>query len=135
MELKSFNMNLTIVTAAIIEDNGKILISQRKPETHKGLKWEFPGGKLEEDETPEECIVREIKEELGLEIETRGIFDVIYHKYSSKTVLLLVYKCKVKGGQARAIDCNDFKWVDATDLEQFDYPEADLPIVKKLLKI
>ena len=126
-------LNIIIVSAAIIEDKGKILIAQRNPEAYKGLKWEFPGGKIEEGESPQECLAREIKEELGLEIEVGEIFDVIYHQYTAKTVLLLVYKCIVISGQASTIDCNDFKWVEAKELGQFEYPEADLPIVEKLI--
>jgi 8-oxo-dGTP diphosphatase len=127
-------MNAIIVSAAILEHDGKILIAQRKPNAYMGLKWEFPGGKIEENESPRECLAREIKEELDLEIEVGEAFDIVYHRYPEKNVLMLVYKCKLVRGQPKTIDCNDFKWIEPSELEKFDYPAADLPIVQKLIR-
>lgn len=125
---------MIIVTAAIIEDGGKILITQRKKGANEELKWEFPGGKLEEGESPEECLIREIKEELGIDIEVEQAFDIIYHEYSKITILLLVYKCKLLGGNIQAIDCNDFVWILPEEMTKYTFAEADIGVVKKILE-
>ncbi len=121
-----------IVTAALIRKQNQILIAQRYVKTDHSLKWEFPGGKLEAGETPEECLAREIAEELNLKIEVKDIFKVVYHEYTEKKILLLCYLCNDLGGQAEAIECNDFQWVDIHALDQYDFVEADLPIVEKI---
>src|SRR4051812_24671764 len=101
---------MLIVTAALIVDKDKILLAQRKPGAHMELRWEFPGGKLEEGEHPEQCLIREIKEELDLTIEIIDIYKVIKFKYDEKDVLILCYKCRLTGGDAKTVDCNDFRW-------------------------
>lgn len=112
---------LLVVTAAIIEDNQKILITQRKREKHGGLLWEFPGGKLEENEAPQECIVREIKEELNIDVEIIDIFDVVYHRYSDFNVLMLFYRCRYIGGDIMAKEVENFKWVTVNEIEEYDF--------------
>jgi 8-oxo-dGTP diphosphatase len=122
-----------IVTAAIIKDNGRYLIAQRKKDSHLGLKWEFPGGKLEVAEDPEKCLAREIKEELDITIEVIDIFEVVSHSYEQKNILLLCYMCKLMKGTPKSVDCNDFKWVALSEMPKFDFAEADRPVVEKLL--
>jgi 8-oxo-dGTP diphosphatase len=122
-----------IVTAAIIKDNGRYLIAQRKKDSHLGLKWEFPGGKLEVAEDPEKCLAREIKEELDITIEVIDIFEVVSHSYEQKNILLLCYMCKLMEGTPKPVDCNDFKWVALSEMPGFDFAEADRPVVEKLL--
>lgn len=122
-----------IVTAGMIKKEKKILIAQRKAGNKEySLKWEFPGGKLEKGEKPEECLIREIKEELNLDIGVEDIFKVVYHNYRDKTILLLCYVCHVTGGDAVPIECNDFKWVHIEELNEFSFVEADKPIVDKI---
>lgn len=128
-------MALLIVTAGVIRKEGRILIAQRYVKTDHALRWEFPGGKLEEGETPEQCLTREIEEELNLQIEVKDIFKVVYHRYIDKQILLLCYLCNCIGGQAKAIDCHDFRWIDIEELKKYDFVEADLPIVEKILGI
>ena len=125
---------MVIVTAAIIVHNKKVLLAQRRPDSDLPLKWEFPGGKLEEGEEPEECLVREIKEEMDIHIEVQDIYKVILHKYESKKVLLLCYICRMKTGTLKAVECNDYAWVGREDLNSYDFSPADLPAVSKLLK-
>lgn len=127
-------MDIVIVTAGIIIRNSKILIAQRKANGNQGLKWEFPGGKLEENESPEQGLKREIKEELNIDIDVIDIVDVIYHKYEELTILLLCYSAKYVSGDIKAIECNDYRWVDIEELERFYFADADMPIVKKLVK-
>lgn len=125
-------MGHLVVTAAVIQKGDKILLAQRKPNSNLGLKWEFPGGKLEIGETPEEGLKREIREELDLEIEVEDIFKVVVQSYNEKDLVLLCYKCKYLSGEAKTLDCHDFKWVTKDELNDFDLAPADLPIVDKL---
>ena len=126
-------MNITIVTAGIILKDEKVLIAQRKGDVNQGLKWEFPGGKLEENETPKEGLAREIKEELDIIIEVGEIYEVVYHKYPNITILLLCYLAKYSSGTIKAMDCNDFKWIDVKDLEKYNMSDADRIIRQKIL--
>lgn len=121
-----------IVTAAAMIRNGKVLIAQREAGSHMEYRWEFPGGKLEPDETPEECIKREIKEELDMDIKVIDIYKVVKFEYEEKDILLLCYLCKILKGEGKSLECNDFKWVTRDELEGFDFVPADLPIVEKL---
>ncbi|HYE82742.1 MAG TPA: 8-oxo-dGTP diphosphatase MutT [Clostridia bacterium] len=123
-----------IVTAAAIVRNGKVLIAQRQAGSHMELRWEFPGGKLEPDEDPEDCIIREIKEELDMEIEVADIYKVVKFKYEEKDILLLCYLCKIRKGEGKTLECNDFRWIERKDLPNFDFVPADLAIVEKLMK-
>ncbi len=127
-------MQSVIVTAAIIKHNDKILIAQRKENVNQALKWEFPGGKLEPGESPEQCLIREIREELGLNIEVMKIFDVISHSYEDRHIILLCYLCRFTGGSAQTLDCRDFRWVEPSKLHSYDFAEADWPIVSSLQK-
>lgn len=123
-----------IVTAAAMVRNGRILIAQREAGSHMGLLWEFPGGKLEPDETPEECIVREIKEELDMEIEVLDIYKAVKFKYEEKDIMLLCYLCKLLKGEGKTLECNDFRWVKRDELTNFEFVPADLQIVEKLIR-
>lgn len=125
-------MQTLIVTAAIIQHNKHILIAQRKENVDQPLKWEFPGGKLEPGESPEQCLAREIQEELGLSIEVMKIYYVISHNYSDRQIILLCYLCRLIAGTAQALDCRDFKWVLAGELHLYDFAEADKPVVSNL---
>lgn len=127
-------MQPIIVTAAIIYNDSEFLIAQRKPGKNEELKWEFPGGKLEEGESPEQCLKREIKEELNLEIEVSDIFDVVYYEYPQITILLLVYKCKLIGGEIKLLDCNDYKWIAEEQISDFEFACADIQTVNKMMQ-
>ena len=86
-----------VVTAGVVVRNGSILVARRKSGSHLEGLWEFPGGKLEPNESPEECLAREFKEELGVEISVDRISEVVFHRYPEKTVLLLFYSCRIIG--------------------------------------
>ena len=120
------------VTAAIIERGSEILIAQRLKGSHMGLKWEFPGGKIEPGESPEECLMREIKEELDLDIRVGDRMMVVDHQYEKIRVILHCYRCSYLGGEAKKKDCQDFQWVARRDLKSFDFAEADRPVVRYL---
>ncbi|MFZ5644300.1 MAG: 8-oxo-dGTP diphosphatase MutT [Bacillota bacterium] len=128
-------MNTIIVIAAVIENRGSVLITQRKKDVSQGLKWEFPGGKLEDGEAPEECIVREIKEELNIEIEVNRIIKAVNHRYSERNILLLAYLCRQVGGVPMTLDCESFSWVPVRELMKYDLAEADIPIAIYLQEV
>jgi 8-oxo-dGTP diphosphatase len=123
---------MLVVAAAIILDKGRVLIAQREAGSHMEFRWEFPGGKLEGNETPEQALVREIKEELDMVIEPVEIYKAVRHKYKDKDILLLAYICRLVNGIGTPIECNDFKWIEKTQLSQYEYTLADVDIVEKL---
>ena len=120
------------VSAALIFRDGKILITQRHVKSHLGGLWEFPGGKRVPDETFEQCLVREIREELGIEVEVGGLFEDISHTYPEKTVRLKFFICKLISGKLQPLDCAAFKWVEKAELADFEFPAADARLLEKL---
>ena len=120
------------VSAALIFCDGKLLITQRHANAHLGGLWEFPGGKREPGETFEQCLIREIREELGIEIEAGKLFEEISHAYADKAVHLKFFVCKLISGKLRALDCAAFKWVEKAELADFDFPAADARLLEKL---
>ncbi|MCI0605063.1 (deoxy)nucleoside triphosphate pyrophosphohydrolase [bacterium] len=123
---------MLIVVGGLIYRDGKLLIAQRPPGKHGALKWEFPGGKLEAEEDPRDCLVREVKEELDVDIAVERIAEVVYHRYPDRAVLLLFYVCRYRRGEARAIDCADFAWVEPSRLTTYDFLAADLDLIRQL---
>lgn len=128
-------MKTYIVAAAVITDNGRVLITQRNKDASQGLKWEFPGGKMEEGEDPESCIIREIKEELDMDIKVHDIFKVVMHRYGERNILLLAYWCSRTGGSLSPLGCRDFTWAPVSRLLEFDLAAADVPIAAKLQEV
>jgi len=120
------------VSAALIFHHGKLLITQRHADAHLGGLWEFPGGKREPDETFEQCLVRELREELGIEVKVGGLFEEISHDYAEKTVRLKFFTCKLISGGPQALDCAAFKWVGKVELADFEFPAADARLLEKL---
>lgn len=121
------------VTAAIIEKEGKILIARRKKGWRFAGKWEFPGGKIEPCETPEECLKRELREELGIEAEIGEFFCSSLYAYPHATVELLVYRAFHLSGEFELHDHEEIRWVTRQQLLQYDFPEADKVIIDKLI--
>ncbi|GAW90966.1 8-oxo-dGTP diphosphatase MutT [Calderihabitans maritimus] len=125
---------MIVVTAALIKANGKILIAQRPAGSYMGLKWEFPGGKVEEGEHPQEALRRELREELGIEVEVRDIFEVVSHKYKDRHILLLCYQCRLLSRNVTPREGQSYRWVTKEELDNYEFTEADKPIVNKLRK-
>jgi len=123
------------VSAALIFHDGKLLITQRHADDHLGGLWEFPGGKREPGETFEQCLVREIREELGIEVEVGGLFEGISHAYPDKAIHLKFFVCKLISGELQALDCAAFKWVTKADLANFEFPAADARLLEKLREL
>ena len=120
------------VTAAIIIEDGKILIAKRKDGNIKG-KWEFPGGKVEENETFEDCLKREIKEELDMEIEIVRPFETIIHEYENGKIKLISFIVRPITKDIVLSSHDDVKWVEKGDLLNYDLAAADIPIAQKLV--
>jgi 8-oxo-dGTP diphosphatase len=125
-------MKTVIVTASLIIEQGKVLVTQRKKNSSHGLLWEFPGGKVKEGEDPREALRRELKEELDVEVEVGMIFDAVFYSYPEYPILLLVYRCRIEKGSLKPIGCHDLRWVTLKELEKLAMPPADDPIRKRL---
>lgn len=121
-----------LVAAGVLERDGKILAARRKKGSHLEGHWEFPGGKVEPDESPEDCLVRELAEEIGVRVEPREILEVVFHRYPEKSVLLLFYRCDLLEGEPEAIECDEVRWVAFADLPALDWAPADVPFVRRL---
>ena len=121
-----------VVTAGVVVRDGCILVARRKPGSHLEGLWEFPGGKLEPNESPEVCLAREFKEELGVEISVERILEVVFHRYPEKNVLLLFYSCRLIHGEPRAQDVAEFAWVSRKELPDLNWAPADVVFVRKL---
>jgi 8-oxo-dGTP diphosphatase len=123
-----------MVTAAVIERDGRVLIAKRKNGWRFAGKWEFPGGKIEPNETPEECLRRELREELGIETEIGNFFCSSTYAYPHATVQLLVYRAFHVSGEYTLYDHQEIRWVLPEDLLQYDFPEADNLVIEKLIQ-
>ncbi|MEM9542217.1 MAG: A/G-specific adenine glycosylase [Cyanobacteria bacterium P01_E01_bin.42] len=121
-----------IGVAVIRDEKGNILIDRRLDEGLLGGLWEFPGGKIEEGETVEECIKREIKEELGIEIEVKEHLITLNHAYTHFRITLNVHYCQYLGGEPQAIECQEIRWVTLDELDQFPFPKANTRIIEAL---
>ena len=120
------------VSAALIFRDGQLLITQRHANSHLGGRWEFPGGKREAGESFEQCLVREIHEELGVEIAVGQLFDEISHDYPEKSVHLKFFLCKLLSGQPQPLDCAAVKWIQKAGLDAHEFPAADAQLLDKL---
>jgi 8-oxo-dGTP diphosphatase len=121
-----------LVTAAVIVHGDKILLTRRKANVPYPLLWEFPGGKVEPREDPRDCIVREIREELAIEVAVMGIYEVIYHRYPERTVLVLAYRCQWLSGEIIDLDVAEHRWVAAGELGMFPLLPADVPLAERI---
>lgn len=120
------------VSAGLVFRAGKLLITQRHATAHLGGLWEFPGGKREPGETFEQCLVRELREELGIEVVVGALFETVEHAYPERTVLLKFFLCRLPHGEPQAIDCAAVKWVQRAELAAHDFPAADAGLLQKL---
>ncbi len=120
------------VSAAVIYRNGKTYIQQRPKRGLMAGLWEFPGGKIEKNESPEDCLHREIKEELGIKIVIKEKIMTIKHSYTQFRVTLHVYLCSHKSGKIRATSCDQWKWIAAQEIDQYPFPAANVKIIKYL---
>lgn len=120
------------VSAGLVFHQGRLLITQRRPGDHLGGLWEFPGGKLEPGETFEACLVRELREELGIETEVEEPLAELTHHYPGKSVHLRFFRCRLLSGDPRPLGCHDLAWVTLEELGQHEFPAADSQLLAKL---
>lgn len=128
--------DIKLIVAAIIRDNHrKILAVRRKSDDVHGGGWEFPGGKIEHAEQPEEALEREIQEELGVGIDIERIFDAVMHEYENFKVFIVFYLCNLKSGAPLSLNAHDrFLWLAPSQLDEVDFLPADAGTVKKLME-
>lgn len=127
---------IEVAVAIIPNSNGKILITQRSHSTSHPGSWEFPGGKLDRDETPRQCLFREALEEIGINIHKAQKISKIQHDYINKSVILHVYMIEKYSGQARC--CEDqinLHWAEINELQNYKFPEANISIIELIKKL
>lgn len=123
------------VAAAIIEnEEGLLLIARRKPEKSQGGLWEFPGGKLEEGESPEACLRRELMEEMRIEIAIGAFFGQNDHFYGAVHIQLIAYQAKHTAGEIRLADHDQYEWVQVKQLMNYEFAPADIKFVQMLMQ-
>ena len=120
------------VAAAVILEDDCYLITRRRSDTHCGDLWEFPGGKVLPGESLKACLVREIREELGIEIQVQELMETVLHSYPDLQVVLHFFRCVRLSGNPAALGCAVFHWVPAEKFSQYPFPEADALFLEKL---
>ena len=118
-------MAIIEVAAALVFRGGQLLITQRHAGAHLGGLWEFPGGKREVAESFEDCLRRELREELGIEVEVGALIESLTHEYPEKTVHLRFFRCQWLRHEPRPLGCATFRWIQPTDLRNYAFPGAD----------
>ena len=125
-------MDIIDVAAALVFRGGKLLITQRPSGAHLEGLWEFPGGKREPEESFEDCLVRELREELGIEVVVGHLIQTVVHRYPEKTVQLKFFRCSWREFEPRAIGCPAFVWVKPDELGAYTFPAADAVLLERL---
>lgn len=129
-------MVIAVVCGLILKDDGRVLAARRSSSMDLPGKWEFPGGKVEPGETPEEALIREINEELGILVRISRAMPAHVHHYREKSIKLIPFVCSVISGEVRLKEHQSWSWFHHKELETLDWAEADIPILKEyLLKV
>lgn len=114
-----------LIAVGVICKGDKMLVSKRKSHGLLGGLWEFPGGKIEAGETPSQCVVREIKEELGIHVKVGASLGKVKHEYTHFTIELEAFGCKYVSGKPAALGCADFRWIQLSELKTLAFPKAN----------
>ena len=120
------------VSAGLVFRAGQLLITQRHVGAHLGGLWEFPGGKREAGETFEECLLRELREELGIEVTVVELIETVEHEYPEKRVQLKFFRCAWQANEPQALGCPAFAWVTREQLASYEFPAADAHLLARL---
>jgi 8-oxo-dGTP diphosphatase len=122
----------TVVAAVIRDTDGRVLLTKRPPGSHMGGLWEFPGGKVEEGEAPQDALARELHEELGLEVRVEKPITFAVHEEPGLRILLLFYAVRIEAGAPRGREGQAVMWIPSTELPSYPTPPADSEIVRRL---
>ena len=122
---------MTEVTCAIIKRGDEVLITQRSESMPHPLEWEFPGGKLKPGESTEKCIIREIAEELNVEIKVEQLLRSVIHNYSDQTIKLIPFVCSLKTGNIELQQHKAYKWIRKDEVDHYKFLEADIKIIER----
>jgi 8-oxo-dGTP diphosphatase len=133
MMKKAGSYSLTKVAAAVIERDGKVLMARRRQEIGFGGFWEFPGGRLEDGETPEKGLEREIAEELGVRIRVGEFLQSVTYRSPALSIELLAYRAILISNDFNLTDHDEILWAEPSELEERDFSEPDRPIVRLLV--
>ena len=129
-----WDVPIVVVAAVILQHDDKILLTRRKRDVHQGGLWEFPGGKQEVGETLEQCLRRELKEEIDIEVGDLKPFSTVHHRYREKEVELHFFSCSTYKGNPKPLECLEMAWVSMPDLCSYEFPPADQPVLQKILQ-
>jgi 8-oxo-dGTP diphosphatase len=121
-----------LVVAALVREGTRVLMSRRRADQPMPGLWEFPGGKVEPGESPTLALAREVREELGCEIDVGRIFEVVFHVYQEFDLYMLVYAAAITAGTPRALEVAEIAWVEAACLPELDLLPADYPLAQAL---
>lgn len=127
---------LYVVAAALIADNQKILITQRPQGKNLAGLWEFPGGKIDTCETPEQALIRELEEELNVQTNKEHLYPISFasHTYEDFHLFMPLYACRIWSGEAHSAEGQNLAWVKLQELKNFKMPQADTPLIEPLIK-
>lgn len=112
--------------------DGKLLITLRKPDVHLANLWEFPGGKREPGESFEQCLARELLEEVGIEAEVGALVESLTHDYPERSVHLKFFLCRWLRHEAKPIHCAEVAWIGLEEIGRYEFPAADVRLLEKL---
>lgn len=125
---------ILVTAVALVDVEGNVLLAQRPKGKHMEDMWEFPGGKVEEGETPEHALIRELKEELDIDVTASCLapFTFVSHEYDDFQLLLLLYLCRKWKGTPRAVEAQGIRWLRPNRMNSVPMPPADVPLVAML---
>ncbi len=121
------------VAAAVIENNGRYLITQRRPTAVLPLMWEFPGGRVEDGETDTDALLREVRHRLDVDVHVGQLISFVSHPYESYVVDLYLYECRVTHGEPVNKNVHAFRWATSAEFDQYPFTPADEASMNKLL--
>jgi 8-oxo-dGTP diphosphatase len=123
------------VVGAMIEREGKYLITQRPPRASLPLLWEFPGGRVEAGETDEEALARELREEMAIAVDVAERVVHVEHAYQNYDIDFCVYRCRLRGGDIQDLKVHAHRWVRPDELDEYEFPAADEKTIARLLDL
>lgn len=128
---------LFVVAAALTNQAGEILLQKRAEGRQMAGLWEFPGGKVDVGESPESALVRELKEELGIDVEPQNLVPLTFasEPLEERNLLLLLYRCHHWRGEPEALDATEIRWLRPSEMHDLQMPPADIPLVSALENI